>query len=81
LEFEVTEASISAATRIPITCEKWFKAMVLSSTFAKDLFKFEYQTKLSKSMPKSQLGKKEISWEHFVVTSHLKLDLEPTPQS
>jgi hypothetical protein len=55
LEFEVTEASISAATGIPITCEKWFKAMVFSSTFAKDLFKSEYQTKLSKSMPKSQL--------------------------
>jgi hypothetical protein len=28
-----------------------------------------------------ELGKKEISWEHFVVTSHFKLDLEPTPQS
>ena len=28
-----------------------------------------------------ELGKKEISWEHFVVTSHFKLDIEPTPQS
>jgi hypothetical protein len=165
LEFEVTEASISAATGIPITGEKWFKAMALSSAYAKDLFKPEYQAiDLSKSMPRSQLieqfdrllkiiqiyftcegrfntlyqyhirlllhftgkvemnipyyllrslgkmsdiiqakskdvdsslfhsglirmlvseelGKKEISWEHFVVTSHFKLDLAPTPQS
>jgi hypothetical protein len=165
LEFEVTEASISAATGIPITGEKWFKAMALSSAYAKDLFKPEYQANdLSKSMPRSQLieqfdrilkiiqryftcegrfntlyqyhvrlllhftgkvemnipyyllrsigkmsdriqakskdvdsslfhsglirmlvseelGKKEISWEHFVVTSHFKLDLASTPQS
>jgi hypothetical protein len=31
LEFEATEASISAATGIPISGENWFKAMVLSS--------------------------------------------------
>ena len=56
LEFEVTEASISAAIGIPITGEKWFKAMVLSSSFAKDLFKPEYQANdLFKSMPRSQL--------------------------
>jgi hypothetical protein len=28
-----------------------------------------------------ELGKKEISWEHFPVTSHFKLDLVSTPQS
>jgi hypothetical protein len=28
-----------------------------------------------------ELSKKEMSWEHFVVTSHFKLDLAPTPQS
>jgi hypothetical protein len=165
LEFEVTEASISAAIGIPITSEKWFKAMALSSAYEKDIFKHEYQANdLPKSMPRSQLieqfdrllkiiqryftcegrfntlfqyhimlllhfigkvemnipyyllrsigkmldriqakskdvdsslfhsrlirmlvseelGKKEISWEHFVVTSHFKLDLAPTPQS
>jgi hypothetical protein len=165
LEFEVTEASISVATGIPITGERWFKAKALSSAYAKDLFKFEYQANdLSQSMPRSQLikqfdrllkiihryftcegrfntlyqyhirllqhftgnfemnvpyyllrsigkmldmiqdkskdvdsslfhfglfrmpdfeelGKKEISWEHCVVTSHFKLDLAPTPQS
>jgi hypothetical protein len=43
LEFEVTEASISVATGIPITGEKWFKAMVLSSSYAKISFKPEYQ--------------------------------------
>jgi hypothetical protein len=42
LEFEVTEASISTATGIPITCERWFKAMDLSSAYAKYLFKPEY---------------------------------------
>jgi hypothetical protein len=30
LEFEVTEASISAAKRIPIIGERWFKYMALS---------------------------------------------------
>jgi hypothetical protein len=56
LEFEVTEASISAATGIPITGEKWFKAMALSSAYAKDLFKPEHQASdLSKSVPRGQL--------------------------
>jgi hypothetical protein len=165
LEFEVTEASISAAIGIPISGEKWFKAMVLSSPFVKYLFNPKYQAnELSKSIPRNQLieqfdrilkiiqryftcegrfntlyhyhirlllhftgkvemnipyyllrsigkmsdnvqdkskdvdsslfhsglirmlvseelGKKEISWEHFVVTSHFKLDPTSTPQS
>jgi hypothetical protein len=56
LEFEVTEASISAITRIPITGENWFKAMALSSSYAKYILKPEYQDNdLSKSMPRSQL--------------------------
>jgi hypothetical protein len=161
----VTEASISTATRIPLSGEKWLKSMALSSTYAKYIFKPEYQANyLSKNMPRSQLieqfdkllkiidryftcegrfntlykshirlllhftskvemnityyllrsigkmsdrieakskyvdsilfdsglirilvseelGKKEISWENFVVTSHFKLDLEPNLQS
>ena len=28
-----------------------------------------------------EFGKKDISWEHFVVTSHFRLDIAPTPQS
>ena len=56
LEFEVTEVSISAATGIPIIGERWFKSMALISTYAKYLFKPEYQANdLSKSMPRSQL--------------------------
>ena len=161
----MTEASILAATGIPIIGERWFKSMALSSAYSKDLFKPENQANdLSKSMPRSQLieqfdrllkiiqiyftcegrfntlylnhirlllhftgkvemnipyyllrsmgkmsyiiqakskdvdsslfhsglirmlvseelGKKEISWEHFVVASHFKLDIESTPQS
>jgi hypothetical protein len=42
MEFEVTETFISAATRIPISGEKWFNAIVLSSPFVKYLFKPEY---------------------------------------
>jgi hypothetical protein len=165
LEFEVTESFISATTRIPLSGEKWFKAMALSSSYAKDILKPEYQANdLSKSMTRSQLieqfdrllkiiqryftcegrfntlykshirlslhftskvemnftyyllrsigkmserihdkskdvdsslfhsglirilvseelGKKDISWENFVVTSHFKLYLAPTLQS
>jgi len=36
LEFDMTEAFISAATGIPIIGEKWFKAMALNSAYAKD---------------------------------------------
>jgi hypothetical protein len=165
LEFEVTEASISAATGIPITGEKWFKAMALNAAYAKDFLKPEHQASdLSKGVPRNQLieqfdkilriiqryftcegrfntlyqyhirlllhftgkiemnipyyflrsigkmsdmiqskskdvdtsifhsglirmlvseelGKKDISWEHFVIASHFKLDIEATPQS
>jgi hypothetical protein len=28
-----------------------------------------------------ELGKKDISWEHFVIASHLKFDIAATPQS
>jgi hypothetical protein len=164
LEFEVTEDSISAAIGIPITGEKWFKSMDLSSTYAKDLFKPKNQASdLSKGVPRGQLieqfdrilkiiqryftcegrfntlyqyhimlllhftgkvemnipyylrriakmsdriqskskdvdsilfhyglirmivseelGKKEILWDHFFVTSNFKLDLASTAQS
>jgi hypothetical protein len=52
----VAEASISTATGIPILGENWFKAMVLSSPFIKDIFKPEYQANdLSKSVPRNRL--------------------------
>ena len=56
LEFEVTEASISAATGIPIIGEKWFKSMALSLDYEKYIFRPKYQVNdLSKNMPRSQL--------------------------
>ena len=27
------------------------------------------------------LGKKDISWENFIIASHMKLDIAATPQS
>ena len=54
LDFEVTEASISAATGTPIIGEKWFKAMALSLAYAKYIFKPEQKSNdLSKTMPRS----------------------------
>jgi hypothetical protein len=56
LEFEVIEASISAAIRIPFTNEKWFKAMALSSAYAKYFLKPEHQASdLSKGVTRNQL--------------------------
>jgi hypothetical protein len=56
VEFEVTEASISTATGIPIICEKWFKAMDLNAAYAKDFLKPENQVgDFSKGVPRNQL--------------------------
>jgi hypothetical protein len=165
LEFEVTEASILAATRIPIIGEKWFKSMDLNAAYAKYFLKTENQDgDLSKGVPRNhlieqfdkilrriqryftcegrfntlyqyhirlllhftgkiemnipyyllrsignmsdriqskskdvdtsmfhsrlirmlvseELGKEDISWEQFVISSHFKLDIVATPQS
>jgi len=52
----VSETSISAATGIPITGEKWFKSMALNATFSKYFLKLEYQNEnLSKGVPRSHL--------------------------
>jgi hypothetical protein len=56
LEFEVSEKSISIATKIPAYGEKWFKAMSLNSTFSKEFLKPEYQgDNLSKGVPRSHM--------------------------
>jgi hypothetical protein len=56
LEFEVIEASISVATGIPLTSEKWFKSMALNVAYAKDFLKPEHQDgDLSKGVPRNQL--------------------------
>jgi hypothetical protein len=52
MDFEVSEHSISVATKIPNYGEKWFKAMSLSSFFSKEFLKPEYQgDNLSKGVP------------------------------
>jgi hypothetical protein len=55
----VSKASISAATGIPITCEKWFKAMALNATYAKDFLKPEHQANdMTKGVPRNHLIEK-----------------------
>jgi hypothetical protein len=44
LEFEVSKASIAAATGIPNTGERWFKSMILNVAFSQDFLKPDYQT-------------------------------------
>jgi len=56
LDFEVSEASIVATTRIPNTRERWFKSMTLNSAFSKEFLKPNYQTyNFSKGVPKIHL--------------------------
>jgi hypothetical protein len=56
LEFQVTEASISAAIGIPIIGKKWFKSMALNASYAKDFLKPEHQASdFSKGVPRNQL--------------------------
>lgn len=56
LDFEVSEASIAAATEIPNTGERWFKSMILNAAFSKDFLKLDYQKdNLSKGVPTSHL--------------------------
>jgi hypothetical protein len=56
LEFEVSEHSISVATKIPDHGEKWFKDMTLNSSFSKEFFKPKYRgDNLSKGVPISHM--------------------------
>jgi hypothetical protein len=55
-EFEVSEFSISTATEIPNTGERWFKAMTLNVAFSKEFLKLEYQgDNLSKGVPRNHM--------------------------
>jgi hypothetical protein len=47
----------------------------------KDADSILFHSGLIRMLVSKELGKKEISWDHFVVTSHFKLDLALTPQS
>jgi hypothetical protein len=52
LEFEVCERTMLAATDIPSTGERWFKAMTLSAAFSREFLKPEYQEEnFSKGVP------------------------------
>jgi hypothetical protein len=48
---------------------------------SKDVDSSLFHSGLIRILVSEELGKKDISWEIFVVTSHFKLDLAPTPQS
>jgi hypothetical protein len=48
---------------------------------SKDVYSILFHSGLIRMLVSKELGKKEISWENFVVTSHFKLDPTPTPQS
>jgi hypothetical protein len=48
---------------------------------SKDVDSSLFHSGLIRMLVSEELGKKEISWEHFVVTSHFKMDPTPTPQS
>jgi hypothetical protein len=48
---------------------------------SKDVDSSLFHSGLIRMLVSKELGKKEISWECFVVTSHFKLDLVSTPQS
>jgi hypothetical protein len=48
---------------------------------SKDVDSSLFHSRLIRMLVSEELGKKEISWEHFIVSSHFKLDLASTPQS
>jgi hypothetical protein len=48
---------------------------------SKDVDSSLFHSGLIRMLVSEELGKKEISWEHFLVTSHFKMDPTPTPQS
>jgi hypothetical protein len=48
---------------------------------SKDVVSSLSHSRLIRMLVSEELGKKEISWEIFLVSSHFKLDPTPTPQS
>jgi hypothetical protein len=39
-----------------------------------------FHSRLIRMLVSEYLGKKDISWEHFVIASHFKFDIQTTPQ-
>ena len=52
----------------------------INQSKCKDVDSSLFHCGLIRMLVSEELGKKEISWENFVVTSHFKLDLASTPQ-
>jgi hypothetical protein len=48
---------------------------------SKDVDTSIFHSGLIRILVSEDLGKKDISWEHFFVASHFKLDIAATPQS
>jgi len=48
---------------------------------SKDVDTNIFQSRLIRMLFSEELGKKDISWDHFVIASHFKLDIASTPQS
>jgi hypothetical protein len=48
---------------------------------SKDVDSSFFHVGLIRMLVSEELGKKDISWENFLVSSHFKLDPTPTPQS
>jgi hypothetical protein len=48
---------------------------------SKDVDTNIFHSGLIRILVSEELGKKDISWEHFVVASHFKLDIASTSQS
>ena len=40
-----------------------------------------FHSRLIRMLVSEELRKRNISWEHFIVSSHMKLDIASTPQS
>jgi hypothetical protein len=40
-----------------------------------------FHSRLIRMLVSKELGKKDISWEHFVIASHFKFDIAASPQS
>jgi hypothetical protein len=48
---------------------------------SKDVDTNIFHSGLIRMLVSEELGKKDISWDHFVIASHFKLDIATTPQS
>jgi hypothetical protein len=57
------------------------KMLDMIQSKSKDVYTSIFHSGLIRMLVYEELGKKDISWEHFVVASYFKLDIASTPQS